>query len=196
MSLDELLDSAYEEPEPEPGGSGSDGLWRWLGKAVLWSTVLALPFWVFFHLATLDVPYPLIAMVLFVARVLRSLLRWIDPRPLPDTLVRPSSELVSEDQIEAAARDGLELATSRWDNRLGWAKLQHDKAQFARSVQPRFIEIIDERLRIRHGIVRSADPPAARAVLGEHLWTFVTTPVPKNPTPREVAGLISLMENV
>jgi hypothetical protein len=195
-SLNELLDSAYEEPEPEPAGSASDGLWWWIGKAVLWSTVLALPFWVFFHLVAFDVPYPLIAMVLFVARVLRALLRWIDPRPLPDTLVRPSSELVSEDQIEAAARDGLVLATSRWDNRLASAKLQHDKGQFARTVQPQLIDIIDDRLRVRRGIVRAADPAGARAVLGEQLWTFVTTPVPKNPTPREVAGLISLMEKV
>ena len=93
-------------------------------------------------------------------------------------------------------RDGLVTATSRWDNRLSWVKTHHDKGQFARTVQPRLVEIVDERLRVRHGVVRAADPAAARAVLGEQLWTFVTTPVPKNPTPREVAGLISLMERL
>ena len=194
--LDDLLDSAHEEPEPEPTGRAAESLGWWLAKAVLWSTVLALPFWVFFHLAAFDVPYELIAMVLFVGRVLRALLRWIDPRPLPGTLIRPSAELVSEDQVEAASRDGLVTATSRWDNRLSWVKTHHDKGQFARTVQPRLVEIVDERLRVRHGVVRAADPAAARTVLGEQLWTFVTTPVPKNPTPREVAGLISLMENV
>jgi hypothetical protein len=196
MSLDALLDSAHEDADPEFTGPTRERLGWWLAKAVLWSTVLALPIWVFFHLAAIDVPYPLIAMVLFVARVLRALLRWIDPRPLPGTLIRPSAELVSEDQVEAPSRDGLVAATARWDNRLSWVKLQHDKGQFARTVQPRLIEIIDERLRVRHGVVRAADPAAAHAVLGEQLWTFVSAPVPKNPTPRDVAGLITLMENI
>ena len=133
-------------------------------------------------------------MVLLVGRVLRGALRWIDPRRLPDTLVRPSGELISEDQVDAATRDGLVTATTRWDNRLSWVRLQNDKGQFARSVQPRLIELVDERLRVRHGVVRGADPVRARALLGEQLWAFVTTPVPKNPTPRELAGLITLME--
>lgn len=194
--LDDLLESGRDEPEPEFAGPAGESLAWWLAKAVIWSTVLALPFWVFFHLASFEVPYPLIVMVLFVARVLRALLRWIDPRPLPGTLIRPSAELISEDQIEAASRDGLVAATARWDNRLSWVKQQHDRGEFARTVQPRLVEIIDERLRVRHGVVRAADPAAARAVVGEELWTFVTTPVPKNPTPREVAGLISMMENI
>ena len=95
---------------------------------------------------------------------------------------------------DAATRDGLVTATTRWDNRLSWVRLQNDKGQFARSVQPRLIELVDERLRVRHGVVRVADPVRARALLGEQLWAFVTTPVPKNPTPRELAGLITLME--
>jgi hypothetical protein len=193
--LDDLLDYA-EEPEPERAGPADERLWWWLARAVLWSTVLALPAWAFFKLAGLDVPYPLIAMVLLVGRILRGLLRWIDPRRLPETLVRPSGELVSEDQVDAASRDGLLTATARWDNRLSWVRLQNDKGQFARSVQPRLVELIDARLRVRHGVVRGADPVRARALLGEQLWTFVTTPVPKNPSPRELAGLITLMEEL
>lgn len=196
-TLDDLLEAAEEEPEPEhSAGSGSDTLWWWVAKAVLWSVVLAIPAWGFFRLAGVDVPYALAAMVLFVGRVLRSLLRWVDPRPLPPTLVRPSAELVSADLAEAGGRDGLEIATARWDTRLSWVRLQGDKGQFARTVQPRLIEIIDERLRVRHGVVRSVDPGGARAVLGEPLWQFVTAPVPKNLTPRELAGLISLMEGI
>lgn len=195
-TLDDLFESAAEEPEHEERPA-RDTLWWWLAKAVLWSVVLALPFWAFFRLAGVDVPYALLAMVLFVARVLRALLRWVDPRPLPRTLVRPSAELVSTDQIEDSGRDGLVLATARWDNRLSWVRLQqNDRNQFARTVQPRLVEIIDERLRLAHGIVRAADPKAARAVLGEPLWQFVTAPVPKNLSPRELAGLISLMEGI
>ena len=196
-TLDDLLDQAEEEPEPERSGRPrSDSLWWWFAKATLWSAVLALPVWAFFRLAGVDVPYALLAMVLFVGQILRSLLRWVDPRPLPRTLVRPSAELVSADLAETGGRDGLVMATARWDTRLSWVRLQGDKSQFARTVQPRLIEIIDERLRIRHGVARSTDPGGARAVLGEPLWQFVTAPVPKNLTPRELAGLISLMEGI
>jgi hypothetical protein len=196
-TLDDLLDHAEEEPEHErAAGRGPDTLWWWLAKATLWSVVLALPVWAFFRLGGLDVPYALLAMVLFVGRILRALLRWIDPRRLPRTLVRPSAELVSEDLAEAGDRDGLVAATARWDTRLSWVRLQGDKGQFARTIQPRLIEIIDDRLRLGHGVIRSADPAGARAVLGEPLWQFMTAPVPKNLTPRELAGLISLMEGI
>src|SRR5436305_11098873 len=106
-TLDDLLEgAAEEEPEPERSGGGSDTLWWWLAKATLWSLVLAIPLWAFFRLAGVDVPYALLFMVLFVGRVLRALLRWVDARPLPRTLVRPSAELVSTDVAESGARDG------------------------------------------------------------------------------------------
>jgi hypothetical protein len=195
-SLDELLEFPGEEPEPESPAAGRETAWFWLAKALVWAAVLALPIWVFCHFISFAVPYPLIAMVLFVGRLLRALLRWIDPHPLPATLVRPSNELVSEDQIEAPAQDGLVLATAKWDQRLSWLKVPGDKGHFARAIQPRLVEIVDERLRARHGVDRVADPAAARRLLGEQLWTFVTTPVPKNPSPRELAGLITQLENV
>jgi hypothetical protein len=102
--------------------------------------------------------------------------------------------LVSADRVDVVDRDGLAIATRRWDTRLSFVRLQRDPGQFARTVQPRLIEIIDERLRLRHGLVRSVDPARSRAVLGEPLWAFVTTPVPRNPSPRDLAGLITLME--
>ena len=196
-TLDELFEHAAEEPEPERSGEPrSNTLAGWLAKATAWSAVLAVPVWGFFRVAGLDVPYVLLFTVFFVAGALRALLRWVDPRPLPHTLVRPSAELISADLGEAGGRDGLAMATARWDTRLSWVRMQGDKGQFARTVQPRLVEIIDERLRVRHGVVRETDPAGARAVLGEPLWQFVTAPVPKNLTPRELAGLISLMEGI
>jgi hypothetical protein len=156
--------------------------------------VVAAPFWGIFRMLGLDVPYPLLFMIGVAGRALRTLLRYVSPRPLPLTLIRPSGELVSEDQAAGAAQDGLYLATSRWDTRLSWVKAHGDKGQFARTVQPKLVEIIDERLWLRHSVSRAGDPARARALLGEQLWGFVTQPVPKNMTPREVAGLIALME--
>lgn len=191
-SLDDLL--TYDEPDERPSRSGVDALWWWLLKAALGSAVGAVPIWAFIRFLSLSVAYPLIFMILFCLWMLYSLVRWIGSRPLPATLVRSSTELVSADQAGGAGQDGLHLATARWDTRLAWAKLQNDKGQFARTVQPRMVGIIDERLRQRHGVARSTDPARARALLGEPLWMFVTVPAAKNPSPRELAGLIALME--
>jgi hypothetical protein len=193
-TLDELL-SAGDESEPEPSLPRPDAVWWWLAKAVLWSTVLAFPIWALARSTGFGVPYPLVAMLLLEVRVLRGVLRWVDARPLPDSLTRPSADLVSADQAEASHRDGLVMAMRRWETRLSFVRLHGDRgAQFARTAQPQLVELIDERLRLRHGVVRAADPERARSVLGEPLWRFVTAPVRKNLSIREVSELISLME--
>jgi hypothetical protein len=192
-SLDDLLDYEDEEPQRHPD---QPRLRWWIVRAVLLSAVAALAIWAFARMVGFDVPFVLLFMLFLTGWILRALLRWIEYRPLPPTLVRPSAELVSEDLAEAPERDGLALATSRWESRLSWVRLQSDKAQFARTVQPRIVEMVDERLRLRHGILRSADPARARAILGEQLWAFVTAPISKNPSPRDLAGLITLMERI
>jgi hypothetical protein len=192
-SLDDLL--TYDEPEPErPTRSGSDALWWWLLKASGIAAVAAGVAYGIARLAGYSVPFLLLFMVVLCLLMLYRLLGWIDPRPLPATLVRASAELVSADQETGRGQDGLYLATARWDTRLAWVRLQNDKGQFARTVQPLLIGIIDDRLRQRHGVLRTADPRRARALMGEQLWAFVTVPAAKNPSPREVAGVIALME--
>jgi hypothetical protein len=196
-TLDDLL--GYDEPEPEPEAPtrpASDTLWWWLAKSTVIAAVVSAPVWGIFRLFGVDVPYPLLVMLVVVARALRAFLSWIAPQPLPNTLMRPSVELVSEDQAGGTSQDGLHLAASRWDSRLSWVKMHGDKGQFARTVQPRLVEIIDERLWIRHGVSRTGEPDKARPLVGAELWTFVTEPVSKNLTPREVAGLIALMEKI
>ncbi len=196
-TLDDLL--GYDEPEPEPEAPtrpAPDTLWWWLAKSVLIAAVVSAPVWGIFRLFSVDVPFPLLVMLVLVARTLRAFLGWIAPQPLPHTLMRPSVELVSEDQAGGTAQDGLYLATSRWDSRLSWVKVHGEKGQFARTVQPRLVEIIDERLWLRHRVSRTGDPDKARPIVGEQLWTFITEPVSRNMTPREVAGLIALMEQI
>jgi hypothetical protein len=193
-SLDDLLDHG-EEPEPQRQPD-QVRLWWWGVRAVLLAAAAALVIWSFARVAGFDVPFALLFMLFLTGRIVRALLRWIEFRPLPATLVRPSDELISEDLAEAPERDGLALATSRWESRLSWVRLQSDKGQFARTVQPRIVEMVDERLRLRHGVLRSADPARARAILGEQLWAFVSAPISKNPSPRDLAGLITLMERI
>jgi hypothetical protein len=45
-------------------------------------------------------------------------------------------------------------------------------------------------------VVRSTEPARARALLGDPLWTFLTTPVNSNVTPADLAALIGQMEEL
>jgi hypothetical protein len=131
-------------------------------------------------------------MIVLAVQLLHRTLRWIDPQPLPRGLRQP----LAPDEETSAAADGMQLAVARWDTRLSWVRMQHDPHQFARTAQPRLVQLVDERLRLRHGLVRSADPARARAVLGDPLWTFMTTPVRTNVTPADLAALIRQMEEI
>lgn len=90
--------------------------------------------------------------------------------------------------------DGLVLAISRWDTMMDWSHT--DAARFNRKVLPRLAEVVDERLRQRHGVDRSADPARAKAVLGDPLWTFVTTPGRRSPHPRELEQIVTALEKL
>jgi hypothetical protein len=90
--------------------------------------------------------------------------------------------------------DGLMLAIARWDNMMDWSHT--DAARFNRKVRPRLAEVVDERLRQRHGVDRATDPARARAVLGDPLWTFVTTPSRRPPNPRELEQIVSALEKL
>lgn len=181
----------YEEEEPDPQGQPARrSSLRWLVRPVMISLVIAAGGGFLLRLMGLGVPYPLIFMVVLVIQLLRRTLTWVGPGPIPTRLLRrPEASAGS-----GGGDDGLRLAAGRWENRLFWVKLQRDPAQFSKTMQPRMVQAIDERLRLRHGVVRENDPVRARAVLGEALWTFVTTPVRENMAPRDLAALISRME--
>jgi hypothetical protein len=179
----------YEEEEPDPQRQPARSSLRWLVRPVVISLVIAAGGGFVLRLMGLAVPYPLIFMVVLAVQLLRRTLTWVGPKPVPTRLLRrPEAPAGWGDD------DGLRLAASRWENRLVWVRLQRDPAQFSKTMQPRMIQMIDERLRLRHGVVREHDPARARAVLGETLWTFVTTPVRENLAPRDLAALISRME--
>jgi hypothetical protein len=192
MSLDDLL--RYEEDEPTPHRAPvPPSRYRWLIPPVVISLIGALAGGLLLRALGAAVPYPLIFMILLAAQLLYRWLRWVNPQPIPRGLRLGVFATEGEEQ---SPTDGLQLAVTRWDTRLSWVRLQNDPHQFARTVQPRLIQLIDERLRLRHGIVRSVDPARARAVLGDPLWTFTTTPARANVTPADLAALIRQMEAI
>jgi hypothetical protein len=192
VTLDDLL--RYEDDEPTPHRQEAPpSRYRWLVRPVVVALIGALSGWFILRLLGLAVPVTLIFMIVLAVQLLHRTLRWIDPRPLPSGLRQPT---LAPDEETSAPADGMRLAVARWDTRLSWVRMQHDPHQFARTVQPRLVQLVDERLRLRHGLVRSADPARARAVLGDPLWTFMTTPVRTNVTPAELAALIRQMEEI
>jgi hypothetical protein len=90
--------------------------------------------------------------------------------------------------------DGLRGAVKRWETRLEWCYA--DNGAYNRKVLPLFGEVVDERLRQRHGITRESDPARARQLIGEPLWTFLAGPGRRPPAPRELANLIAWMERI
>ncbi len=191
--LDELL--RYEDDEPVshrlPKRPSS---FRWLIRPVLISAIGSLAGVVIARALGAAIPYALVFMVLLAAQLLYRTIKWIAPAPVPRTLLR---DLTTQrpDPVDVPA-DGLYLATARWDTRLAWVRLQHDPEQFGRTVQPRLVQLVDERLRLRHGIIREREPERARRLVGDPLWTFLTRPVRQNVTPRELAELITMMEKI
>lgn len=192
MTLDDLL--RYEEDEPTPHRQDRPpSRYRWLVRPVVISLIGALAGGFILRLLALAVPYTLLFMILLAFQLLHRSLRWVDAKPIPHGLRGP---MLSAEDAGSPPADGMQLAVARWDTRLSWVRMQHDPHQFARNVQPRLIQLVDERLRLRHGVTRSADPARARAVLGDPLWTFMTTPVRTDVRPADLATLIRQMEEL
>ena len=80
----------------------------------------------------------------------------------------------------------MQLAVARWDTRLAWVRMQHDPHQFARTVQPRLIQLVDERLR---NLLRSAcdDDRVERRRLGPARVTIADSRADMRVTERLMA---------
>src|SRR6266508_1444486 len=82
----------------------------------------------------------------------------------------------------------------RWVGRLG--QVEGDPEGFNRAMRPVVVALVDERLRLRHGVDRQRDPKRARELLGEQLWAFVAEPVTRAPDPRQLAALAEQIEHL
>lgn len=138
------------------------------------------------RVAGLGAPWWFVAAVALAAVLVFRTVRAVRP-PLP-------SRQAGRSLGEGAPADGLRQALRRWETRLDWC--HGDTSAFNRKLRTSLVEIVDERLRQRHGITRESDPARARAVLGEPLWTFLAEPVRRPPNPRELTNLIAWMERI
>lgn len=194
-SLDDLMDVGEQEPAAESTHGFNHG-WRWLLRVVLVAAggALAVNFLLTIA-ANRSVPYLLTGIGLVAIQVLLAVLAWVRSSGLPDTL---RFGLISTNRAgQAGSRDGLATATARWGRELSWFGLQGgDGEQFARTLQPRLARLAEERLRLRHGITVRSDPARARQLLGEPLWSLVTSRATRCPSGRELAALVKQMEAI
>jgi hypothetical protein len=139
-------------------------------------------------------PYPLVLAV--CTGVL--LLRWALGRVgepdglLARDLVRPvrvRRRLEPGEGYEGG--DGVAEAVRRWDRRLGWG--EKDGPRFAVTVGRALGDLVDERLRQRHGITRATDPARARELVGERMWALLG-PLQRSPTPRQIVAALDELE--
>lgn len=184
VGIDELLRGAaeddYEEPRPE--SRTARDLFKWAFAAACLMAVgffalsmarLAAPLWFLYAVSC-----AVVAVVVAVRRV---------RPPLP-------SRAAWRRHTGDPTPDGLRGAVKRWETRLEWC--YSDTSAYNRKVVPLLNEIVDERLRQRHGITRASDPETARKLIGEPLWTFLDGPGRRPPAPRELANLIAWMERI
>jgi len=182
--LDDLL--AYEDDARLTREGKTSTTW------IVVSTVFvvggSLLLWWILAKATVGAPY---ALVLFTVAALVGLLhvtRRIKPPPLPATL----RDNPVSGRVQPNPADGVRQAVRQWDNRLDYA--QDDPRHITHLIQPAVIDIVDERLRLAHGISRAADPERAHQLIGPQLWKFITEPVQRRVTPHEMATLVAQME--
>jgi hypothetical protein len=187
MALDELLHYDDEPVQPKPGPRIRPA--RIVGT-VIGCVLVSLLILFGLHAAGYSAPFLLVLTALLAAVTLYVLVRDVGARPLPGTLTKgpaPSRWPASDD-------DGLLNAVRHWELRLDWTG--RDGNRFASATQPGIVEIIDERLRVRHGVDRRTDPARARELLGPRLYAFVTEPVNRRMNGQELAVLASEMEDL
>jgi hypothetical protein len=189
MVLDDLLH--HEEEQPATARSGPSAL-GWLARSALIAAGLAGVGVLGLRSAGIGVPFLLAFTGLLSLLVLRQVLGWVVAPPPTRASARRSAGHPEDGLYHWGNPDGLRTAINRWETRLDWSQGQPER--FARTVQPRLGEIVDERLRQRHGFTRRTEPVRARALLGDPLWTFLEGPLGKAPTPRELAAVIAVLE--
>jgi hypothetical protein len=182
--LDDLL-SYQDRPRHRPRRSVPVRLIR----TVLVSAILGTIAWVLFRARGIDVPYVLMLTVFLSGGAMVELQRRLKPPPLPEAL-RDTQLNRPPDRISDS--DGMFQAVRRWRSRLDWTV--EDVQRFAQAVQPAIAGVVDERLRLVHGVSRSAEPERARALCGPELWTFITVPVTRPVSPNELATVVAQME--
>ncbi|MEU4772307.1 hypothetical protein [Micromonospora sp. NPDC023644] len=190
-SIDDLL--SFEEERPAPaersrGGRAGQVLRTLAGVAAVVVVLVAG-----LRVVGLRVSLPVLVAGVVALFLVRRVVAALAPPPPPRSGGRgPAAD--DDGTWNWGARDALRAAINGWERPLDWAG--RDRKRFAERILPRIGELADERLRQRHGLTRESDPERARALLGDRLWAFLSTPSRRPPSPRDLAAIVAELEKI
>jgi len=181
MSLDDLLHAAAEHRQrPDPAEISV----RILVRILAISAVAAFAAYQILLLTGHRVPYLLLLAVPATALLARRITIRAHGEPVtPDP---------SPDDMDDHPRDAAYSGIWRWFSRL--ADLERDG--FQQRTHPMIVAVVDERLRLRHGVDRLSDPGRAQTLMPEEIWRFVTSPPRRLPRPAQLTRLVRQIENL
>ncbi|MQA06057.1 MAG: DUF4129 domain-containing protein [Streptosporangiales bacterium] len=95
---------------------------------------------------------------------------------------------------------------AEWPHNRAFARVDHisELLDFARTgtrhfefgVRPILVDLVDDRLRRHHGVDRRRQPEQAHAIMGEDLWSLVTTEQPESPSATQLRGWVTAIERL
>jgi hypothetical protein len=201
VGLDELFENFSPQPPPRPKITESEpyrAMW-WLTR-ILIAVVAGGAIWGALHALRIGVPYSFVAACVLASAVIRAAIVDAEAEPLPVEVTGKDRQPIAIDRSTGvrstllSSGDGLEVAVARWQDRLLWG--ERDRSRYLAVVAPRLGELIDERLRARHGITRATDPARARRLLGDDVWKILYDPPARGVTPRDVTSVVVKVEEL
>lgn len=191
-SIDDLLGPRRDAPEPAVRRRRRAGL-DWLLRTALAAAGLTAVTVVALAIFGVALPVPSIFAASLALLTLRRLVAAVAPPP-PRPVALPRDPAFDDGTYRWGTGDALNSGVHQWERKLAWSKGEPER--FARGVHPVLVELVDERLRLRHGVSRSTDPDRARALVGDLLWTFLSAPPNRTPAPRDLVALLAEVEKL
>jgi hypothetical protein len=188
VSLDQLF-SEWEQRQPE-----LDRARYWWLRDLALALFVSGGIYVVMRVFGFISPYAMLVSAILAVLLLRRALVAVPVSEPPPAMYSAAWGVLDDDGTPFAPIDGLVRAVQRWESRFGWTERDH--VRYASAVRPRLVELVDERLRQRHGVTVRSDPQRARALVGEQLWAFLFGRVERTPSPREVAVMVGEMEKI
>lgn len=184
-SLDELL--SQEPDDRDWPRRPSRRAARWLLRTALLAAAVAAALVVVLRVLGYSLSFPVAMASACALLALRALVAGLGPPPPDQVAPLPPVEPTP------FRPEHLTAAVRTWQVRLSWGRA--GIRPFTRT-SPLLAELVDERLRQRHGCTRASDPARARTLLGDRLWSYLADPDARTPSPRELAGFLTDMERL
>lgn len=193
VGIDDLL--RVDEDTAPPRRKPERPLRQFVLRTAIAAPLTAAVLYALLALVQIKLTYPLLLAFTIAAFVIRRAARLVgEPgRWLTRDLVRHRVYAYDPTRDDGyLGADGLSRAVLRWEMRLEWSGVERQR--FLKRMPLLIGEIVDERLRQRHGVTVEHDPETARQLCGPELWAFITGSITKIPTPRQFAVIVSQME--